>query len=493
MMEDQTMKMHKEDVKKKRYIELASKQVPDRDGYMTDFTMYHDTFADKYMFILGDKDSPVCSPEEMQDVLDRSMTGFLDMSEYDEEEWGAHDRLLGHVWERETEKKAWDHYRDYKGETFSELPRISFSKEIQDRVTKAAATMSELSYVFKYYSRLDKSEYTDTAKAEQYILSCSTNGALYALYTYNEDWYDTFMRNSEKVAELEDAAIDAAGWLNGYLIREYVNGHMEEDVLREKLSPTAVQLAILYREEKNAFENSTPYKARDLTGELQALQRNILVESFKSMESDVFFSDEDYLAIYELKDTEENRGYKFRRYKEFTENGKEVSLDDYEPVYIGKGSIAYRDLRKLYKDFDREDFPKNYAGYDLHTSNVIVQHTRRGDINVNFVDSEFGDFRPVESFFNEYALESNNMEHLIHREEDGYVCQSFNKQDYSPVCSEKLHFHQIQAHIKSIDPSGEETCLKRTDARQLKENIKQEDMKKQQALENTQPVRKPRL
>lgn len=43
-------------VDNERYIKLRTKQVPDSDGFLTDYTMYHDNLNDQYVFVFGDND-----------------------------------------------------------------------------------------------------------------------------------------------------------------------------------------------------------------------------------------------------------------------------------------------------------------------------------------------------------------------------------------------------------------------------------------------------
>ena len=44
------------------YEEIASKGIRDADGYMTEYTMYHNVWKDTYLFMFGDRD--VTEPDE---------------------------------------------------------------------------------------------------------------------------------------------------------------------------------------------------------------------------------------------------------------------------------------------------------------------------------------------------------------------------------------------------------------------------------------------
>lgn len=66
------------------FTEIASKQVLDSDGFMTDYTMYRDTETGEYVFVFGDKDA--YTP---------------DQGDFD--------------WSCDTEEEAWDWFNDYTG------------------------------------------------------------------------------------------------------------------------------------------------------------------------------------------------------------------------------------------------------------------------------------------------------------------------------------------------------------------------------------------
>lgn len=66
------------------FSEIATKSVPDSNGFSTDYTMYLDTNTGEYVFVFGDKD--IYSPED----------GNFD-------------------WECETEEEAWEWFNSYNG------------------------------------------------------------------------------------------------------------------------------------------------------------------------------------------------------------------------------------------------------------------------------------------------------------------------------------------------------------------------------------------
>ena len=81
-----------------RYVELDSKQVPDSDGFMTDYTMYRDTVTGEYVFVFGDKDR--YRPEDRTD------------------------------WECDSEEEAQEWFDSYSG--IDDNDRIDASTELED-------------------------------------------------------------------------------------------------------------------------------------------------------------------------------------------------------------------------------------------------------------------------------------------------------------------------------------------------------------------------
>lgn len=76
------------------FVEIASKSVPDSDGFLTDITMYRDIETGDYVFVLGDKD--LYSPEDgnfewTSDTENRAWDWFNSYTGFDDEEELAED------------------------------------------------------------------------------------------------------------------------------------------------------------------------------------------------------------------------------------------------------------------------------------------------------------------------------------------------------------------------------------------------------------------
>lgn len=73
------------------FTEIASKQVQDSDGFMTDYTMYRDTETGEYVFVFGDKD--IYTPEQGDfdwscDEGEEAWDWFYDYTGFSEEDEG---------------------------------------------------------------------------------------------------------------------------------------------------------------------------------------------------------------------------------------------------------------------------------------------------------------------------------------------------------------------------------------------------------------------
>ena len=75
------------------YKEIATKEIRDADGYLTEYTMYHNLWKDKYIFMFGDRDVTdpddkyadyECETREEADEWFESYKGFEDEDEEEE-------------------------------------------------------------------------------------------------------------------------------------------------------------------------------------------------------------------------------------------------------------------------------------------------------------------------------------------------------------------------------------------------------------------------
>ena len=105
-------------------------------------------------------------------------------------------------------------------------------------------------------------------------------------------------------------------------------------------------------------------------------------------------------AIYQVKDGEEYRDYRFTSLKDLNDSGLEINSDNYNLVYTGELTVNDT-IDKIYGklNFDR---PADFTGRSLSMSDIIVLDTDNGR-TANYVD-RFG-FADVPDFFREKEQE----------------------------------------------------------------------------------------
>jgi hypothetical protein len=92
----------------------------------------------------------------------------------------------------------------------------------------------------------------------------------------------------------------------------------------------------------------------------------------------------DTFAIYQLKDTDEMRDYRFESIESLEKRGLAVDSSNYVLAYTA--SLLPADtLDSIYQQFNL-DRPKDFAGYSLSISDVIVIQ-RDGEVSSHYVDS----------------------------------------------------------------------------------------------------------
>ena len=104
------------------YTEIETKQVPDSDGFMTDYTMYMDMNTGEYVFIFGDKD--VYCPDNGYFYFD---------------------------WECETEEEAREWFNNYNG--FEESEFDDFEESYETEKVFSAACNNRMDYMKKGFAK----------------------------------------------------------------------------------------------------------------------------------------------------------------------------------------------------------------------------------------------------------------------------------------------------------------------------------------------------
>lgn len=110
-------------------------------------------------------------------------------------------------------------------------------------------------------------------------------------------------------------------------------------------------------------------------------------------------------TIYQLKDGEETRDYRFRSHDNLTRDGLAVNLDNYNQVYSAP-LTATDTLDTIYEKFNIEH-PEDFTGHSLSVSDVVVLH--QGDTaTAHYVDS-FG-FTEIPGFVHDNAHQPGQKE-----------------------------------------------------------------------------------
>ena len=99
-------------------------------------------------------------------------------------------------------------------------------------------------------------------------------------------------------------------------------------------------------------------------------------------------------AIYQVKETPEYRDVRFRSYEKLRSEGKSVSIENYQQVYIGR--IQPGETPADIKTRLQKQRPKNFKGHSIGCSDVIVL-TDDGKTTAHYVDKD--GFIIVSDFF----------------------------------------------------------------------------------------------
>lgn len=129
---------------------------------------------------------------------------------------------------------------------------------------------------------------------------------------------------------------------------------------------------------------------------------------FDGIEQEKAFIDskEDSFAIYQIKEGEEFRDYRFVSTKELDSMEKSILRENYNLVYsneLQNVSSINNALNSLYHDFNL-DRPNDFTGHSLSVSDIIAINMN-GVVSCHYVDS-FG-FKEVEQFLQDKSLEKS--------------------------------------------------------------------------------------
>ena len=167
---------------------------------------------------------------------------------------------------------------------------------------------------------------------------------------------------------------------NAYLLQAYVT----QENGRAKMGE------VLFR--------GTPEKCRELLGQLNAgeLTEGQVKELYAKAQEQPETGRDDTFSIYQLKDGDETRDYRFEPYDRLQAAGLVVDRANYELVYTAPLTPG-TSLDDIFTRFNI-DHPKDFKGHSLSISDVVVLH-QDGQDTAHYVDR--GDFKQVPEFLQE--------------------------------------------------------------------------------------------
>ena len=142
----------------------------------------------------------------------------------------------------------------------------------------------------------------------------------------------------------------------------------------------------------------TPEKCRELLGQLNAgeLTQGEVKELYAKAQEQPGTGRDDTFSIYQLKDGDETRDYRFEPYDRLQAAGLAVDRANYELVYTAS-LVPGTSLDDIFTRFNI-DHPKDFKGHSLSVSDVVVLH-QDGQDTAHYVDR--GDFKQVPEFLQE--------------------------------------------------------------------------------------------
>ena len=187
-------------------------------------------------------------------------------------------------------------------------------------------------------------------------------------------------------------------------------------------------------------------KCRELMGGLNAgeLTQGEVKELYaKAQEAE---ADKDTFSIYQLKQGDETRDFRFEPYNRLQAAGNVVDKANYELVYSAELTPG-TSLEDIYTRFNIEH-PKDFKGHSLSVSDVVVLH-QDGQDAAHYVDS-FG-YKEVPEFLQEQTQQPEKINPLKHVEDT--IEQNDN--NFDGIINNTPTVDELEAKVKA----GEQISL----------------------------------
>ena len=187
-------------------------------------------------------------------------------------------------------------------------------------------------------------------------------------------------------------------------------------------------------------------KCRELMGGLNAgeLTQGEVKELYAKAQEDE--ADKDTFSIYQLKQGDETRNFRFEPYDRLQAAGNVVDKTNYELVYSAELTPG-TSLEDIYTRFNI-DHPKDFKGHSLSVSDVVVLH-QNGQDAAHYVDS-FG-YKEVPEFLQEQTQQPEKINPLKHVEDT--IEQNDN--NFDGIINNTPTVDELEAKVKA----GEQISL----------------------------------
>ena len=157
-------------------------------------------------------------------------------------------------------------------------------------------------------------------------------------------------------------------------------------------------------------------------------------------------ADKDTFSIYQLKQGDETRDFRFEPYDRLQAAGNVVDKANYELVYSAPLALG-TSLEDIYTRFNI-DHPADFKGHSLSVSDVVVLHQNRQDA-AHYVDS-FG-YKEVPEFLQEQTQQPEKINPLKHVEDT--IEQNDN--NFDGIINNTPTVDELEAKVKA----GEQISL----------------------------------
>ena len=157
-------------------------------------------------------------------------------------------------------------------------------------------------------------------------------------------------------------------------------------------------------------------------------------------------ADKDTFSIYQLKQGDETRDFRFEPYDRLQAAGNVVDKTNYELVYSAELTPG-TSLEDIYTRFNI-DHPKDFKGHSLSVSDVVVLH-QNGQDAAHYVDS-FG-YKEVPEFLQEQTQQPEKINPLKHVEDT--IEQNDN--NFDGIINNTPTVDELEAKVKA----GEQISL----------------------------------